>query len=161
MTAQEIQKQQVGSPSLTTSSLFREQHFGAAECSKISKKDPDIPLSEHFNKGIYPSSLSRNERFPEGESLEDVQVRAIQAWTDILLPYARRAASEGNESIHVAVISHGMFIKEALRALAKYDPALTTCDYQWLRNTGWARVVVGLKVRHCLNFHVSDPSGEV
>ncbi|KAJ7505271.1 phosphoglycerate mutase-like protein [Mycena galericulata] len=139
MTAQEIHKQQIGSPPLAVSPLLREQHFGAAEGKPMNRKrDPDIPLVEHFNKGIYPGSLTRSERFPEGESLDDVRVRAAHTWTDILLPYVRLAAREGNDSVHVAVISHGLFIKEALRI----------CDYQWLRNTAWARVVVGFKDFH-------------
>ncbi|KAJ7761520.1 phosphoglycerate mutase-like protein [Mycena maculata] len=150
MTAEEIHKQQFGVPqsALTTSLLLREQHFGVAEGKSLTgKRDPDLPLVEHFNKGIYPSSLSRSERFPEGESLDDVQVRATRAWADILLPYVRQAAREGTDSIHIAVISHGVFIKEALRALAKYDRAadISVCDCRWLRNTAWARVVVGLK----------------
>lgn len=159
MTAQEIHKQQAGSPPLSTSPLFQEQHFGVAEGKSLTgKRDPDIPLAEYFSTGIYPGSLARSERFPEGESLDDVKVRAMQAWTEILLPYARQAARDGNDSVHVAVISHGMFIKEALRALAKYDSALAVCDYQWLRNTAWARVVVELKVRHDLDFLVSHRS---
>ncbi|KAJ6613307.1 histidine phosphatase superfamily [Mycena sp. CBHHK59/15] len=147
MTAQAIQSKQPGSPPLITSPLLREQHFGVAEGkTSTSKRDHDIPPVEYFNEGIYPSSLNRMEKFPEGESLDDVQARARQALADILLPYARQSASEAS-NVHVAVISHGIFIKEALRALAKRDPTvdMTACDYQWLRNTGWARVVVGLK----------------
>lgn len=161
MTAQAVQNKQLGSPPLTTSPLFQEQHFGIAEGKpSTSKRDPEIPLVDQFNKGIYPGSLGRSERFPEGESLDDVQVRASQVWADILLPYVGQAAGDGNE-VHVAVISHGIFIKEALRALAKYDRTadMTACDYQWLRNTGWARVVVGVKVRH--RVHCSATKSQV
>ncbi|KAJ6585040.1 hypothetical protein B0H19DRAFT_1107795, partial [Mycena capillaripes] len=74
-----------------------------------------------FNRGIYPTGLSRSEKFPEGESADD-------------------AAREGKNHVHVAVVSHGIYIKEAIRALAKYDRTadITACDYQWLRNTAWA-----------------------
>ncbi|KAF8139505.1 histidine phosphatase superfamily [Mycena galopus ATCC 62051] len=143
-----IYQQQVGSPSLVTSPLLREQHFGIAEGKpSTSKKDPDIPLAEQFNGGIYPRGLSRSERYPEGESQDDVQDRASKCWAEILLPYVQERAREDNGHIHVAVVSHGIFIKEALRALAKYDRTadLSACDYQFLRNTAWARVVLEMK----------------
>ncbi|KAJ6585042.1 hypothetical protein B0H19DRAFT_1107810 [Mycena capillaripes] len=148
MTAQAIGQQQVGSPPLVTSPLFREQNFGVAEGKPSTRKrDPDMPLSEQFNRGIYPTGFSRSEKFPEGESADEVQDRASQGWTDILLPYVREAAQEGKNHVHVAVVSHGIYIKEAIRALAKYDRTadITACDYQWLRNTAWARVVVQVK----------------
>lgn len=152
MTAQAIQsQQQTGSPSVVTSPLFREQHFGVAEGKPSTrKKDPDISLAEQFERGIYPGSLSRSERFPEGESLDEVQERASKGWAEILLPYVQEKARQDNNQVHVAVISHGLFIKEAIRALAKYDRTadLSACDYQWLRNTAWARVVVEMKVQH-------------
>ncbi|KAJ6559146.1 histidine phosphatase superfamily [Mycena vulgaris] len=151
MTAQAVHNQQFESSPFTTSPLLREQYFGVAEGKSLtSKRDPDIPLAQHFEKGIYPSSLTRSERFPEGESLDDVRDRASQVWTDILLPYVQQAAREGDNDVHVAVISHGIFIKEALRALGKYDHTadMTACDYQWLRNTAWARVVVAVKDDH-------------
>ncbi|KAJ7459901.1 histidine phosphatase superfamily [Mycena latifolia] len=149
MTAEVIQNQQLGSSPLTTSPLLREQHFGVAEGKSLARKrDPDIPLAQQFEAGIYPASLtpSRDERFPEGESLNDVQARARQVWADILLPYVETAHKEENH-VHVAVVSHGIFIKEALRALAMYDcnSDITACNYQWLRNTAWARVDVGVK----------------
>ncbi|KAJ7789331.1 histidine phosphatase superfamily [Mycena olivaceomarginata] len=123
MTAQAIQsQQQTGSPSVVTSPLFREQHFGVAEGKPSTrKKDPDISLAEQFERGIYPGSLSRSERFPEGESLDEVQERASKGWAEILLPYVQEKARQDNNQVHVAVISHGLFIKEAIRALAKYD----------------------------------------
>ncbi|KAJ7672778.1 histidine phosphatase superfamily, partial [Mycena rosella] len=161
MTAQAVLNQQLGSPPLTTSPLLREQHFGVAEGKSLtSKRDPDIPLVEQFEQGIYPTGLSRNERFPEGESLDDVQARASQVWADILLPYVREA-KEGHSPIHVAVVSHGMFIKEAIRALRKYDCTadVTACDYQWLRNTAWARVTVGVKVGAQDGGAPEDPNG--
>jgi len=149
MTAEAIQsQQQVESPQLVASPLFREQHFGVAEGKPSTRKrDPDVPLAEQFNRGIYPGSLSRSESFPEGESLDDVQDRAAKGWAEILLPYVQEKAREGNNHVHVAVVSHGLFIKEALRALAKYDRTadVSACDYQWLRNTAWARVVVEMK----------------
>ncbi|KAJ7212064.1 phosphoglycerate mutase-like protein [Mycena pura] len=149
MTAQEVHKQQVGSPPLSTSPMLRERHFGVAEGKpSTSKTDPNISLAEHYKRGVYPALPSRKQKFPEGESLDEVQDRARQVWADVLLHYVRQAASdEYHGQVHVVVVSHGIFIKEALRALVKYDSTVDTtlCDSQWLRNTGWARVVIGIK----------------
>ncbi|KAJ6477387.1 phosphoglycerate mutase-like protein [Mycena vitilis] len=152
MTAEAIQSQQQdGTPPLVTSPLFREQHFGAAEGKPSTRKrDPDMPLSDQFNEGIYPSALSRSEKFPEGESADEVQDRARKGWEEILWPHVREAAKECNGNVHVAVVSHGIFIKEIVRALAKRDHAvdISACNYQWLRNTAWARVVIEVKAFH-------------
>ncbi|KAF7365178.1 hypothetical protein MVEN_00389400 [Mycena venus] len=153
MTAQAIQSQQQqggsGPPlTLVTSPLLREQHFGVAEGKPSTRKrDTDVPLAEQFNRGIYPGSLNRSEKFPQGESLDDVQERAAKGWAEVLLPHVQEKAREGHSTVHVAVVSHGVFIKEALRALAKYDRTadVSATDYQWLRNTAWARVVVEMK----------------
>jgi broad specificity phosphatase PhoE len=163
MTAQAVHSQQNAPPPLTTSLLLREQHFGVAEGkASTSKRNPSLSLEEHFDKGIYPGFLDKADRFPGGESLEDVQVRAGQVWEDILLPYLWQARESG-KPVHVAVISHGIFIKQALRALGKYDQNidLTACDYQWLRNTAFARVVVGVKVRHHIKLHRVEPQARI
>ncbi|KAK7048398.1 histidine phosphatase superfamily [Favolaschia claudopus] len=150
LTAQAIQnQQQTGSPPHLMTPLLREQHFGVAEGKpSTGKRDPDIPLSEQYSRGIFPHSMSRSERYPEGESLEDVYDRAGKSWTEVLLPYAQEQARAGIEHVHIAVVSHGIFIKEALRALAKHDrhAHISACDFQWLRNTAWARVVVDMEI---------------
>ncbi|KAJ7288278.1 histidine phosphatase superfamily [Mycena rebaudengoi] len=148
LTAQAILKKQRGSLVLETSPLLREHHFGEAEGKPWTNKRDDVPLPVLFEKGIYPSSLSRKESFPDGESLDDVQARANDALADIIMPYVRESAREGKSGVHVAIVSHGIFIKEMLRALAKHDETadMTACDFQWLRNTGWARVVVEMGV---------------
>ncbi|KAJ7069734.1 phosphoglycerate mutase-like protein [Mycena amicta] len=147
MTAQEVQKRQRGVPPLTTSPLLKERHFGIAEGKASSwKRDYSLSLADHINTGVYPSLAGRSEKFPDGESLDDVQVRAAQAWEDLLLKYVLNAA-KNDQQVHVAVVSHGIFIKEAIRALAQYDSTLdlSTPNSSWLRNTGWARVVVQVK----------------
>ncbi|KAJ7095823.1 histidine phosphatase superfamily [Mycena belliarum] len=145
MTAQVVHNQQLSSLPVSTSPLLREQHFGSAEGKPwTNQRDPNIPLAQQFKNGIYPTCLSRNEKFPNGESLAEVQIRACQVWEDILLPYVREA-EESDNHVHVAVVSHGIFIKEAVRALGRYDSNadLTLLDHQSLRNTAWARVVIG------------------
>ncbi|KAJ7175911.1 phosphoglycerate mutase-like protein [Mycena filopes] len=148
MTAEAILNKQSRSPPLIVSPLLREQNFGVAEGKpSAGKREPDTELSDLFDQGIYPSLHGRRDKFPEGESLDDVRDRASIVWREILIPYVHEVASIDNDDVHVAVVSHGIFIKEALRALAKYDHTLdlTVCDYRWLRNTAWARLTVGFK----------------
>ncbi|KAJ7644174.1 histidine phosphatase superfamily [Roridomyces roridus] len=143
MTAQEILKQQAASPALIISPLLQEQHFGVAEGKPVANgRDKNIPLSDYIDQGLYPQ-LTGSEHFPEGESLKDVKSRATQAWIEILLPYVEQASREGTD-VHVAVVSHGIFIKQALRAL-RNQQVDAQCEHQWLRNTAWARVVVGFE----------------
>ncbi|KAF7298969.1 hypothetical protein MIND_00845100 [Mycena indigotica] len=147
MTALELEKCQTTSQPLLISPLLKERHFGVAEGKpSFWKRDLNRSLDDHVSDGIYPSLNGRNERFPEGESLDDVRNRAIQAWENMLLNYVHEAC-ENHTHLHIAVVSHGLFIREALQALTRYDNALdlTTINGQWLRNTGWARVVLQVK----------------
>ncbi|KAF7288512.1 hypothetical protein HMN09_01380200 [Mycena chlorophos] len=152
MTAEEIQKQQPQSPALTTSALLKERNFGVAEGKPTTwKRDFSVSLADNVSSGIYPQLSGRSEKFPEGECLDEVAVRAAEAWKELLLPFVRTAAETGS-SVHVAVVSHGIFIREAFKVLAAHDKEvdLSIANKEWLRNTGWTRVVVcekdGLKV---------------
>ncbi|KAK0243969.1 phosphoglycerate mutase-like protein, partial [Armillaria nabsnona] len=129
---------------LLTSPLLREQHFGVAEGKPYSKSRPDVVSSDLYAQGIYPSPLNRDESFPEGESRSDLRRRAEQAVDEILLPYVWQSAREGNAGVRVALISHGLFIKELIAALVARDAQGETTDlyYKGLRNTAWARMTV-------------------
>ncbi|KAF7314290.1 hypothetical protein MKEN_00901600 [Mycena kentingensis (nom. inval.)] len=147
MTAQEVLKTQSRAPSLIKSPLLKERSFGIAEGKKTARKrDWSLTLTEQCERGVYPSLVGRQEKFPDGESMDDVLARADKAWEQLLWPYVQEA-TEKDSQVHVAVVSHGLFIKETLRALAKYDSELdlSVPDGQWLRNTGWARVVIRAK----------------
>lgn len=129
---------------LLTSPLLREQHFGVAEGKPYSKSRPDVVSSDLYAQGIYPSPRNRDESFPEGESRSDLRRRAEQAVDETLLPYVWQSAREGNTGVRVALISHGLFIKELIAALIARDAQGETTDlyYKGLRNTAWARMTV-------------------
>ncbi|KAK0202026.1 phosphoglycerate mutase [Desarmillaria ectypa] len=147
LTAQAILDCQVSkeAPSkLLTSHLLREQHFGVAEGKPYSKSRSDVVSSCLYAQGIYPSPRDRDESFPEGESRNDLRRRAEQAVDEILLPYVWQSAREGTTGVRVALISHGLFIKELIAALVGRDAQGKTTDlyYKGLRNTAWARTSV-------------------
>lgn len=132
---------------LLTSPLLREQHFGVAEGKSYSKSRPDVVSSDLYAQGIYPSPCNRDESFPKGESRSDLRRRAEKAVDEILLPYVWQSAREGNTGVRVALISHGLFIKELIAALVARDAQGETTDlyYKGLRNTAWARITVGVQ----------------
>lgn len=109
---------------------------------------PGLSLEEHFAQGLYPVLHGRTERFPEGESLEDVAIRANQAIQDLVLPHLWKAAREGAKNVHVALVSHGICISELVAALLAKDASRQNPGhkYRGLLNTAWARVSVDVKV---------------
>lgn len=88
-TAQAIHDSQAEpKPPLTPSPLLREQHWGEAEGqSWLLAQKPGLSLEEHFAQKIYPILHERWQKFPSGESLEDVVVRAEQAINDFVMPH--------------------------------------------------------------------------
>lgn len=136
------------------SPLLRERHFGAAEGkSYTTARDPTLSLSEHFALDKFPSLHNRTDKFPEGESQDDLARRAERALQEILLPYIWTAVDrdEGDtmDDVNVAVVSHGMFISEIVAALLGMDESCAGKvlkeegrRLEGLANTGWTRVVV-------------------
>ncbi|KIK52089.1 hypothetical protein GYMLUDRAFT_208315 [Collybiopsis luxurians FD-317 M1] len=130
------------------STLLREQHFGIAEGKPwATRKDPNLSLEDHFAQGMFPSPPKRSDRFPGGESRDDLAARAEQAINELLLPYFWGAEGENQGPIHVAVVSHGLFIREIVDALYRREWGRERMleNYRGLSNTGWTRVVVTLK----------------
>lgn len=157
MTAQALLDAQPDPKSpLSTSSLLREQHYGLGEGKRYDvTRDPALSLTEHFARGEYPWLRSRTERFPEGESLEDVARRAEEAIEEIVLPYVWNAAEGETEGVHVAVVSHGTFIREAIAALLRKTGSAERAnpqDYRGLQNTGCTKVTINInqKVIGCI-----------
>ena len=98
---------------LTTSPLLREQHFGIAEGKRwIASADPTKSLAEQYAEGIFPTLHGRAEKFPGGESFDDLGRRANQAVNELVMPYVWKAAREGKKGVHVAIVSHGLCISE-------------------------------------------------
>lgn len=147
MTAEAIRdQQQAPQCPLIQSSLLREQNFGIAEGKPWkARRRPSLSLEENYAKEIFPALSSRHDKFPQGESLDDLAERAEQAIHDLLIPYV---ATNGNA--HIAVASHGLFIKEILSILLRMNadgvdgPAL---DQVWrgLRNTAWTRLKIEMR----------------
>lgn len=157
MTAQALQNAQPDpKPPLRTSSLLQEQHYGMGEGKRYDvARDPTISLTQHFARGEFPWSRSRTDRFPEGESLEDVAKRAEEAVEEIILPYVRSAVEGKTEGVHVAVVSHGTFIREAIAALMRKTGAIKDAnpqDYRGLRNTAYTNVIIDVENKVCRAF---------
>lgn len=148
MTAQAIHGKQLADPKprLIASKLLREQNFGRAEGKPYVKARKDLSLQEHFTQDLYPHLHSRHESFPDGESIDDLAQRAKGVMEEILLPYVWREEPDSTEEVHVAVVSHGLFIRESIMNLLRTYQTEQGADlsglYSGLKNTAWTRVAV-------------------
>ncbi|KIK99847.1 hypothetical protein PAXRUDRAFT_822299 [Paxillus rubicundulus Ve08.2h10] len=127
---------------------LREQYFGDAEGNSwLMRRTPNKSLQEHFKEGQYPVLFDRNEKFPNGETLNDLAARADRATRDLVLrPFLSQAALLGTEDVHVAVVSHGLCIGEMVLALLKRNHGgVPDKNYNGLMNTAWTRVTVQAK----------------
>ncbi|KAI9458818.1 histidine phosphatase superfamily, partial [Russula earlei] len=136
-------------PTVDSSELLREQNFGVAEgkpwsYNAIQSKN----LEEDMAKGVYPTLHNNHEKFPQGESVNELAERAKRAISAFVLPHVRQAAKEGKTGIHVAVVSHGLCITQMISELLKMSATRDQArDHRGLRNTAWTRVVVDIEVR--------------
>jgi broad specificity phosphatase PhoE len=129
---------------------LREQHFGIAEGHTYvltpAPEGADLE-AEYYSKKLFPVSLDRKAKFPEGESLEDVAVRVQEAIKEVVVPHLL----EGQDGTHIAIVSHGLCIKEILAALNLLDPGHVRNPKELgsftsgLVNTGWTQVVLTAK----------------
>jgi len=98
--------------------------------------------------GIYPTLCGANERFPGGESGNDLAERAKRALTQFVLPHVWQAAKQGRTGIHVAIVAHGLFlsdmISELLRMSVDANPGKLGA-YDGLWNTAWTRVAIDIE----------------
>jgi broad specificity phosphatase PhoE len=117
-TAKELQeKQPTPQPPLFFSDDLREQGFGIAEgCPWVLRGDPHKSLAQQFAEGIYPVLEHRSEKFPGGESLDELGRRAEKAIEELVMPYVLKAAKEGKKGVQVAIVSHGLCISEVFIA---------------------------------------------
>jgi broad specificity phosphatase PhoE len=113
-TAVELHKKQPApQPPLIISEDLREQSFGEAEGHPwIMSADPDKSLAQQFTEGKYPVLAHRHEKFPQGETLDDLGRRAEKAIQELVMPHIWKAAKEGRKGVQVAVVSHGLCISE-------------------------------------------------
>jgi broad specificity phosphatase PhoE len=104
---------------------------------------------QHAAIGIYLAEYSDDDRFPDGESIKDLAVRARTALEKLVLPHVWQAAREGKTGIHVAVVSHGLCISELISELLNWDGKKGRnpgSEYSDIPNTGWHRVVIDIEV---------------
>jgi len=147
-TAEAVQEaQHEPKPEILTSLLLREQTRGIAEGHPwITEPKPGLSLQEHYAQGLFPIQHQPWQKFPGGESLVDLALRADQAVKDVILPHVLALSKAGKPEAHIAVASHGLLIAEMIPALLKLDPnsseARTT--YRGMLNSAWARVTVGI-----------------
>ncbi|KAJ7634811.1 phosphoglycerate mutase [Roridomyces roridus] len=129
-------------PPFTVNPKLREQHFGIAEGQPwVIDAPPDQSYDEMFLQGIFPVLKGRDEKFPQGESLNDLARRTDQAIAECVLPHL---AAEGD--VHIALASHGLCISELVASLLRLDPdSRRDISYAGLFNTAWTRAVVTLK----------------
>lgn len=135
-------------PPLTESLLLREQYFGEAEGHPWSwNQTPGLTLEEHFAKGIWPVLHERSQKFPGGESLDDLAARASEAIDELVMPHIWQAAREGKAGVNIAVASHGLCISELIPALLVKDESghHPGDKYKGLHNTAWTRLAIQVK----------------
>jgi len=137
-------------PTFDSSQLLREQHFGAAEGKPWSYASNRIfNLEEEIAKGVYPVPHGNDEKFPDGESINDLAQRAKEAITTLVLPHVWQTAKEGKAGVHVAVVGHGLCISQLISQLLKMSANQDEeRDYRGLLNTAWARVVIESEGAH-------------
>ncbi|KAL0565285.1 hypothetical protein V5O48_016742 [Marasmius crinis-equi] len=135
---------------------LREQHFGIAEGKpwEAARDDTYSTQEEAYANGVYPALVGRNDRFPEGESLNDLGKRAAEAIQECVIPHLQGENPGG----HIILASHGLCISELIPALLRLDPdADVGVDYRGLLNTAWTRVVVSFKDPSTKSFDASNP----
>lgn len=100
---------------------------------------------------------ARKEKFPGGESLDEVRARAEMIWKDKLEQYTRGAPGNDKidsggsnaQDVHIAIISHGIFITELVSViLAKggLEGIVPIKEFKNMKNTGWTRFSVAIDV---------------
>jgi len=133
-------------PTFDSSELLREQNFGVAEGKPWTYRfSRDVNLEEEMANGVYPMLYGNDEKFPEGESINELAQRANGAITALVLPHVWQAAKEGKTGIHIAVVSHGLCISQMISELLKMSAKQDEGDYRGLLNTAWTRVVIDIE----------------
>jgi len=134
-------------PPLESSPLLRE-HFGVAEGKKwVMHRDPRRSLESYYAEGLFPVLDGRADKFPEGESLDDLAARAHLAVEEVVMPHIRTAARAGKKGVYIAIVSHGLCISELVPALVTKDISGVHpgSKFKGLLNTAWTSVTVNVK----------------
>ncbi|PPQ91673.1 hypothetical protein CVT25_012886 [Psilocybe cyanescens] len=150
LTAQAVNDKQAATADIpfVEMDLLREQNFGSGEGRAISKKEKGISLVAHYAKGKYPALHTRQQKFPGGESLDEMAQRA-EAIVNGIISLELLKEKDESKTRTVAIVSHGLFIGELVAAIVRRDVDfqgnLDVRDLRGMRNTGWTRLEVSLK----------------
>ncbi|SNX84488.1 uncharacterized protein MEPE_03197 [Melanopsichium pennsylvanicum] len=149
MTADEVLKsnRSIPPPPLVQSKSLREINFGQAEGQEYA-------MAQWMSGST--GQDARNFRFPEGESLEEVNARTAKAVRQFILPrieaLRKKPPADGNVG-HICIVAHGIAIAELLRVFMALHGDPPSCPwpdpkktYQRVRleNTGWSRLEVAV-----------------
>ena len=194
-------------PPIHTTPLVREQHFGIAEgkrwsagpivkaarrasASAPTSASASSPISASASTSasvsvatepeveVYETIRTRHDKFPGGESLDDLALRADEAIDTLVWPHlddamahaastsagagadagtvngdgGGREEAEGGLGYHVVVVSHGLCISEMIAALLRRSAnagASAGVRLRGLVNTGWTRLHIRPLVSDC------------
>ncbi|KAK7464402.1 hypothetical protein VKT23_006566 [Stygiomarasmius scandens] len=138
-TAEAIQHHANPTPPLIEEQSLHEIDFGDAD-GKPYVADPirGHSLEEHYKEGIYPHIHNRTDRFPGGESKDDVARRAERVIQDLIIPMITKDTTD----THIAIVSHGVFLKELFYELHRQSGELV--QYKCLDTTGWTRMKINI-----------------
>ncbi|KIP06198.1 hypothetical protein PHLGIDRAFT_467808 [Phlebiopsis gigantea 11061_1 CR5-6] len=143
-----LEAQSLPKSRIVTSPLLREQTRGIAEGHPwLTETKPGMTLDEHYAQGLFPIHRERWQKFPGGESVDDLARRAEEAVREVILPHVLERLERGTGNSHIAIASHGLFIAEMIPVLLKMD--VTSADsnttFKGMKNTAWTRVVVNFQ----------------
>lgn len=152
---------------ITVTPLLREQNFGIAEgkpwspigASPKTKATDSKALADGLGEQeVYAEHFTRHDKFPGGESFDDLMERAEAALDLCLWPHLQDAkaladvnASSGVESdgfgYHVVIASHGLCISELVAAVVRRsDTYVAHKGFRGLQNTAWTRLSINILV---------------
>ncbi|THU96846.1 phosphoglycerate mutase-like protein [Dendrothele bispora CBS 962.96] len=156
-TADAIQQRHAGpKPPLKEDKDLREISFGDADGKPyVAEAEPGKTLKELYSQNIFPHIRDRIGRFPNGESKDDVARRAERVIQKLIIPIVKgeeecikkkrdQGVSGSAPDARVAIVSHGVFLRELLYALHRRNGSLA--EYKYLETTGWTEVKIQLKV---------------
>ncbi|KAF9448042.1 phosphoglycerate mutase-like protein [Macrolepiota fuliginosa MF-IS2] len=132
-------------PPFTLSQNLREQHCGIAEGHRPAPRHllEDKAMEEWWEEGVFLETQERDEKFPGGESLNDLARRAEAAIRECILPHV---FDKNQDGIHIGLASHGTFLNEMICSLLRLDPDHDhSKSYLGLLNTAWSRLTISVK----------------
>ncbi|CAG7853527.1 SubName: Full=Uncharacterized protein {ECO:0000313/EMBL:CCA72977.1} [Serendipita indica DSM 11827] len=136
---------------LVVNPLLREQNFGVAENKPWAAHKPTS--AHETEEEVYYSIYTRHEKFPEGESLDDLAERAEKALDETVWPHVQQILDDKGPGLgkdnHIVIVSHGLAISELVAALLRRSPIPPPIgvSYRGLQNTAWTQLEITIEHR--------------